>query len=104
MPPVRDAKRRFTMAEFARSPAWSRVEKNGLAFDYIDINAVEAVVLDNESLNIEMIDAHIDKLIVQSLKDSRWASKNPTSPQTDTLITIEAKTNTAQASPITHET
>lgn len=47
MPPVRNARRQFTMAKIAKSGARTPFKDNDLAFDLIDIDAVKAIALYN---------------------------------------------------------
>ncbi|RKF81953.1 putative eka-like protein [Golovinomyces cichoracearum] len=70
------------MAESARFRARSRLKSKGLAIDLIDIDAVEAAVLEHNSSDIEMIDAYIDKLIARGLKESQRALENSGRPPT----------------------
>ncbi|POS81765.1 hypothetical protein EPUL_006031, partial [Erysiphe pulchra] len=62
------------MVDIAKSRARARLKNKGLTPDIIDIDAVEASILDTESPDIEMIDAEIDRLISKGLKDSCWAT------------------------------
>ncbi|POS87627.1 hypothetical protein EPUL_000853, partial [Erysiphe pulchra] len=76
MPAVR-TKRQFTTADIAKSRARARLKNKGLAPDLIDIDAIESAIKQNDSPDIEMIDAEIDRLIAIGLESSRWATKAP---------------------------
>ncbi|KHJ36447.1 putative eka-like protein [Erysiphe necator] len=89
MPAIR-TKRQFSMVDIAKSRARARLKNKGLAPDLIDIDTVEASILDTESPDIEMIDAEIDRLIAKGLKESRWATPQAQAASSTKATTVDS--------------
>ncbi|KHJ34046.1 putative eka-like protein [Erysiphe necator] len=77
MPAIRP-KRTFTMLDIAKDRARSRLKTKGPSQIFINLETMENDLRERGigTLDIEMIDEHIDKLIARGLKDSIWAKKD----------------------------
>ncbi|KHJ34984.1 putative eka-like protein [Erysiphe necator] len=77
MPAIRP-KRTFTMIDIAKDRARSRLKTKGLSQNFINLETMENDLREkgDGTLEIEMIDEHIDKLIARGLKVSMWANED----------------------------
>lgn len=75
MPAVRKPRRQHSLAYYAKIRARSRLLENGIVIDDMNLDAIEAEIVNGieESPEIEMVDTEVDKIISKGLKDSRWS-------------------------------